>query len=82
MYWNDPLLPFSTKPSFDFDSTAAATEESLDVATFANHLESVHRQICDKIQAAPSGGQGALLDIFTSWATYAAKEPMQPSTDN
>jgi hypothetical protein len=80
IYWNDPLLPMSM--NFDLDAASGAPDESLDVATFANHLESVHRQICDKIQASPSGDQGALLEIFTSWATHVAKEPMTHSFDN
>jgi hypothetical protein len=82
IYWNDPLLPMSMKPSFELDATSAAPEESFDIGTFASHLESMHREICDKIQASPSGEQGALLEIFTSWATHAAKEPMTPSFDN
>ena len=83
LYWNDPLLlPFSMKSSFELDATTAETDQSLDIANFAAHLENVHKQICDKIQSAPFEGQGALLSVFTSWANHAAKEPMNPCGDD
>ncbi|CAB9528802.1 expressed unknown protein [Seminavis robusta] len=84
IYWNDPLLPLpmTRKPSYELFSPTPPSVPTHDVTSFANHLESLHKQICDKISEAPSGDKGALLSIFTGWANHAAKEPMNPSDDN
>ncbi len=85
--WNDPLLPLSSKASFECsDNKNLATSphgNDRPLLTSAEALKSrlghVHERIREGILSHPGSEQGPLLSIVASWARAVATSPLAPT---